>query len=84
MKKVMKKVLIPAAVIAVMSVASPAFAIHHGNVPADGCAPSFSHVLGQGTPAAQNANTGNSNNVLPSRNNATPPCATPSINPLSP
>ena len=75
MKKVMKKVMIPATVIAVLSVASPAFAIHHGRVPADDCAPSFSHVLGQGTPAVGNANTGNSNNVLPSRNNADPPCA---------
>jgi hypothetical protein len=75
MKKGLKKVLIPATVIAVLSVASPAFAIHHGRVPASDCAPAFSHVLGQGTPAVGNANTGNSNNVLPSRNNADPPCA---------
>ena len=71
----MKKVLIPATVIAVLSVASPAFAIHHGNVPATQCAAPNSHKLGEGTPAENNADTGNSNNVLPSRNNANPPCA---------
>jgi hypothetical protein len=75
MKRVMRKVLIPGAVIAILSVASPAFAIHHGNVPASDCAASHSHVLGQGTPAVGNANLGVSNAVLSVRNNANPPCA---------
>jgi hypothetical protein len=74
MKKVMKKVLIPAAVITILSVASPAFAIHHGNVPATQCAKSHSHKLGEGTPAENNANLGVSNDVLPGANNASPPC----------
>jgi hypothetical protein len=77
MKKVMKRVLIPAAVIAVLSVASPAFAIHHSNLPADDCAPFFSQVLGQGTLAEDKANLGRSNAKLAQHNNADPPCADP-------
>jgi hypothetical protein len=74
MKKVMKKVMIPAAVIAVLSVASPAFAIHDPFVPAGNCAASNSQAVGH--PATGKANTAFANSVLAERNNADPPART--------
>ena len=73
MKKVMKKVMIPAAVFVTLSVASPAFAIHDPFVPAGNCAASNSQAVGH--PATGKAQTAFANTVLAVRNNAAPPCA---------
>jgi hypothetical protein len=72
----MRKKLIGGLIVAALAVpAAPAFAFHDNFVPADNCSgPSPGNSQAVGHPAVGIANLGNSNNVLPDANNASPPC----------
>ena len=72
----MRKLITGAIVAAALAVpATPAFAIHDPNIPAENCSgPNPGNSQAVGHPAIGIANLGNSNNVLPDANNATPRC----------